>query len=220
MQLPCRRLRRPRRVFRHGPAASCSAPMASRLRGLNPYSGGCLPCCRDRLARHDKSGFDQGLSPAPSCPESRQKVSRGCRPAVFDAPAAGAYGPTHGASVDSPPPPRDRAVWRIRAQCRCISPATPKCRSIPEAASGRRPPSYGSPRPCRIPAGCLALASLVGMAPDRPPKGGPRTPARIAPAPQRHQRRVLSSLLGSCAQGRFCAPSLQKLRRPWRGAEA
>ena len=31
MQLPCRRLRRPRRVLRHGPAASCSAAMASRV---------------------------------------------------------------------------------------------------------------------------------------------------------------------------------------------
>ena len=31
MQLPCRRLRRPRRVLRQWPAASCSAAMASRL---------------------------------------------------------------------------------------------------------------------------------------------------------------------------------------------
>ena len=31
MQLPCRRLRRPRRVLRQGPAASCSAAMASRV---------------------------------------------------------------------------------------------------------------------------------------------------------------------------------------------
>ncbi len=210
MQLPCRRLRRPRRVFRHGPAASCSAPMASRLRGLNPYSGGCLPCCRDRLDRRDSSGFDQGLClsrRAPRCfRRSREAAALPC--SMPTPPVLTGRRMAH----PSIRPRRLSAAWRIRAQCRRISPATPECRSIPEAARGRRPPSYGSPRPRRIPAGCLGFPSLVGMAPDRPPEGGPRTSARIAPAPKRHQRRVLSSLFGACAPGRFSAPSLPDSR--------
>ena len=43
MQLPCRRLRRPRRVLRHRPAASCSAPMASRLRWSTRNAGDASP---------------------------------------------------------------------------------------------------------------------------------------------------------------------------------
>ena len=47
---------------RHGPPASCSAPMASRLRCLSTvYGPGCLPGHRDYLTRHDSPGFDQGL---------------------------------------------------------------------------------------------------------------------------------------------------------------
>ena len=50
---------------RHGPAASCSAPMASRLRYLvTVYGPGCLPGHRDYLKRHDSLSFDAGLLPA------------------------------------------------------------------------------------------------------------------------------------------------------------
>ena len=81
MQLPCRRLRRPRRVLRHGPAASCSAAMASRQRGLKPVGRGMPPLPprppRSPRQRRLRSGTQprpvvprdvpEGLAKPPSC---------------------------------------------------------------------------------------------------------------------------------------------------------
>ena len=110
------------------------------------HARGCLPRSRDHLGRHDSFGFDQGLCFVPSCPVNVPKVSRGCRPAVFDAHAAGAYGPAHGASVDSPPPPEMRQ--RGQSVPAGASPrTTPECVTIPEAAPGRRQPQATTAAP-------------------------------------------------------------------------
>ena len=81
------------------------------------------------------------------------------------------------------------AAWRIRrfapVRLRCGDMARP-CR---RGASPHANPRYLASRvawhlgvvsrklrlsrPCRIPAGCPGLPGLVGMAPDRPPHGGP-----------------------------------------------
>ena len=59
---------------RHGPAASCSAPMASRLRYLvTVYGPGCLPGHRDYLKRHDSLGFDAGRLLCPVVPRERSE---------------------------------------------------------------------------------------------------------------------------------------------------
>ena len=107
--------------------------------GFQPHAGDTSPAPRPpRSPRQPRLRSRTSL--VPSCPASRQKVSRSRRPAVFDAHAAGAYRPAHGASGRFAPVAR-KSAWRIRAQCRCISPATPECRNIPEVAPRRRQPS-------------------------------------------------------------------------------
>ena len=82
---------------RHGPPASCSAPMAPRLRCLSTvYGPGCLPGHRDYLTRHDSPGFDAGRLLRPLVPRERSRSL--ARP-----PSAGSDGHvardrTHGAS--------------------------------------------------------------------------------------------------------------------------
>ena len=82
---------------RHGPAASCSAPMASRLRYLvTVYGPGCLPGHRDYLKRHDSLGFDSGRLLCPVVPrEPSERLARP-PPAVSDVHAARIR--AHGAS--------------------------------------------------------------------------------------------------------------------------
>ena len=73
---------------RHGPAASCSASTASRLRCLVTVRPGCLPGHCDCLARHDSLGFDAGLLPCPVVPrEPSERLARP-PPAVSDVHAA------------------------------------------------------------------------------------------------------------------------------------
>ena len=145
----------------------------------------------------------------PSCPVNVPKVSRGCRAAVFDAHAAGAYGPAHGASVDSPPPPE----MRRRGQ------------SVPAGASPgplqnalpfrKRHLDFVSrklrlPRPCRIPAGCPVARS--GRDGSRPTASGrPQTVGNIHLAPRRHQKRMFSSL---AAAGRNADLAPRHYRKP------
>ena len=83
---------------RHGPPASCSAPMASRLRCLLTVRPGCLPGHRDHLDRHDSLGFDAGHLPCPVVPcELSERLARP-PPAVSGCP----FRPRSGA-------------WRIRS---------------------------------------------------------------------------------------------------------
>ena len=116
--------------IRHGPPASCSAPMASRLRCLLTVRPGCLPGHRDYLARHDSLGFDAGLLPCPLVPRERSRGLARPPPAVSDVhvardrthDASGSICPRrpsierHGASVPTrvhlPPQPRHTRVSR------------------------------------------------------------------------------------------------------------
>ena len=184
MQLPCRRLRRPRRVLRHGRAASCPAAMAPWQRCLSTAHARDASATAAVATTVSASIKDSCL--VPSCPASRQKVSRGCRPAASDA----AWPPVKAARIlDSPPPVRARGA--IRAKCRCISPATPECASIPETAPGRRcmpaaAPNAGFPPAVRSP-------GLPESPPAMPHKSGFKDGFRIAsgtkaaPAPRSYQ---------------------------------
>ena len=187
---------------RHGPAASCSAPMASRLRYLvTVYGPGCLPGHRDCLKRHDSLGFDAGRLLCPLVPrEPSERLARppsavsGCPPR----PQSGAWR----IRFDSPPPPVDRAAWRIRAHAGASArrnSAILANRVIAHWHLGvgihelwRRactgfPPAVWSP-------------SLSGWLPTTPPQGGSHMAATIAPAPKRHQRKFVITLAATALQ--------------------
>ena len=132
----CRHLRRPRRVFRHGPAATCSAPMASRV-SVTGTAGDASPAPATASIATTVSASIKDSCFVPSCPANYRKVSRSCRTAVFDDHAAGAYKPTSWHPFDSPPSPVNSNPWRNPCPYRCIYPTTPKCTTIPEAAPGR-----------------------------------------------------------------------------------
>ena len=157
---------------RHGPPASCSAPMASRLRYLvTVYGPGCLPGHRDYLKHHDRLGFDAGRLLCPLVPRGRSRGLARPPPAVSDVHAArdrtlGASGSIrprrpsterHGVSVPTRVhlPPRLR---HTRVSRRCA------------LAPRRRHPQAMAPRPRRISTGCLVSQS-VGMAPDHAATG-------------------------------------------------
>ena len=156
------------------------------------HARGCLPRSRDHLGRHDSFGFDQGLCSVPSCSATFPKVSRSCRPAVFDAHAAGAYGPAHGASVDPPPPPEMRR--RGQSVPAGASPRTsPECVTIPEAAPGRRQPQATAAAPVpdsRRLSGCPVWPRWL---PTHRPRAAPNG-VSVPLAPRRHQNRMFSSL--------------------------
>ena len=178
MQLPCRRLRRPRRVLRHGPAASCSAPMASRLRRSTRKCGGCLPRRRDRLDRLDSVGFDQGRrNRVPSRPASPQKVSRGRRAA-----ALGCRMPTSGASRSAPAALVCKRHGASVPDAGASPRRTPECASIPETAPGRRHPAMDAPPNAGFPP-AVRSPGLPELPPTTPRKGGFKVPAEYT----RHQ---------------------------------
>ena len=136
----CRRLRRPRRVLRHGPAASCSAAMAPTARFQSPDVLGCLPGHRDRLARRDSIGLDQGPLLGPVVPRGASEGPAKRRPAALDGRAAGAYGPARGASVDPPLTPGMRPHGEP-VPAGCIPPCDRRCsRHRDRVAPGRRHP--------------------------------------------------------------------------------
>ena len=180
-------------LIRHGPTASCSAPMASRLRCLVTVRPGCLPGHRDYLTRHDSLGFDAGRLLCPLVPRERSRGLARPPPAVSDVHiardrahgASGSIRPRrpsierHGASVPTrvhlPPQLRHTRVSR-------------NCASAP----GRRHPrGYG----CRAHTGfppAVWSPSLSGWLPTTPPQGGSHMAATIASAPTRHQRNLVS----------------------------
>ena len=132
---------------RHRPATSCSAPMTSRLRCLvTVYGPGCLPGHRDCLKRHDTLGFDAGLLLRPVVPrEPSERLARppsavsGCPPR----PQSGAWR----IRFDPPPPPVDRAAWRIRAHAGASPDATPpysRIASLRIGTSASASTSYGA----------------------------------------------------------------------------
>ena len=78
--MPCRRVRRPRRVLRHGPAASCSASMALRVSvSGTPGDASPGPATASVAATVPASIKDRGSSRRPREP---RKVSRGRRAAA------------------------------------------------------------------------------------------------------------------------------------------
>ena len=171
MQLPCRRLRRPRHVLRHGPAASCSAPMASRLRWSTLDAGDASPAAAIVSIASTASASIKDAETVLSRPASPQKVSRGRRAAALgcrmptsgasrSAPAALVY-ERHGASVpDAGASPR----------------RTPECASIPETAPGRRHPAMDAPPNAGFPP-AVRSPGLPELPPTTPRKGGFKVPA-------------------------------------------
>ena len=111
---------------------------------------------------------------------------------------------------DSPPPPVDRAAWRIRAHAGASPAAAPPYSRIAQAAIrhlGVAIHELWLARPHRISTGCLVSQS-VGMAPDHAATGrlphGRYNSVSTKAAPE------LSSYhpCRCCAPGRFSAPSL------------
>ena len=187
---------------RQGPTASCSAPMASRLRCLSTvYGPGCLPGHRDCLKRHDSLGFDAGRLLCPLVPRERSRGLARPPPAVSDVHpardrahgASGSIRPRrpsierHGASVPTRVhlPPQLRHT-RVSRKLRFGTWASPSTRYVWRARTGF-PPAVWSP-------------SLSGWLPTTPPQGGSHMGATIAPAPKRHQRNLLSTLAATALQ--------------------
>ena len=130
---------------RHGPAASCSAPMASRLRCLvTVYGPGCLPGHRDYLKHHDSLGFDAGRLLCPLVPRGRSRglarppsAVSGCPPR----PQSGAWR----IRFDSPPPPERRgASVPTRVHLPDASPRYSRIASLRIGTSASASTSYGA----------------------------------------------------------------------------
>ena len=169
MQLPCRRMRRPRRVLRHGRAASCLAAMASRPAvSFNRPRQGCLPGRRDRLGRRDSVGLDQGrvLSRrAPRVLEWSREAAALPRSGCWSMPPIGVA--AHPAIRPRRPAERHgESVPDAGASPR----RTPECASIPEAAPGRRWPAW-PPRPSRRIPACRPVSRSVGAPADHAAQG-------------------------------------------------
>ena len=107
----------------------------------------------------------------------------------------------HGAS-DSPPPRRFERV-AYPCPCRCISPATPECASIPETAPRRRQPQAVTCRACAGLQPAVRSPGLAEMAPDPPPKGGPK---REQSTPW-HRGGTRTEFLSACAAAALQAGS-------------
>ena len=180
---------------RHGPPASCSAPMASRLRCLLTVRPGCLPGHRHYLDRHDSLGFDAGHLPCPVVPRELSERLARPPPAVSGCP----FRPSKqrlAHPVDSPPPPVNRAAWRIRAHAGASPAAVPPYSRIAQLRFGTwasPSTSYGCRARAGFPPACWS-PSLSGWLPTTPPKGGTNMAATIAAAPRRHQNNLLSTL--------------------------
>lgn len=130
-------------------AAACPSTWAGGLlfggdgataRFQSPDVLGCLPGHRDRLARRDSTGLDQGPLLGPVVPRGASEGPAKRRPAALDGRAAGAYGPARGASVDPPPPPGMRPHGEPVPTGR-IPPCDRRCpRHRDHVAPGRRHP--------------------------------------------------------------------------------
>ena len=108
---------------------------------------------------------------------------------MFDAHAA-SLTKAHGASGRfAPAAYRPRGA--IRPQCRSISvsPATPECRNIPEAAPGRRLPQAMVTAPAPDSRRLSGFPVWSEWLPTHRPKAA-QNAVSLQPAPRRHQRRV------------------------------
>ncbi len=193
MQLPCRRLRRPRRVFRHGPVASCSAPMASRSRRLSTARPGMPPRSpATRLGRHDSPGFDRGLCFVPSCSATFPKVSRSRRPAVCWMSLRTGFVAAWRIRRFAPAA-CNAATWRVRADGVHLPMRSAILAHRNRVAPRRRQPQATAAAPAGFPPGCpVSRSDRDGSRPTAP--GRPQTAGNIHLAPMQHQTRMFSSL--------------------------
>ena len=126
-------------LIRHGPTASCSAPMASWLRCLSTVRPRCLSGHRDYLKRHDSPGFDAGRLLRPLVPRERSRGLAKPPPAVSDDHVA--RDRAHGASVSIRPrrPSSARKVRRPSRSTRSLTTVSPP-RAGSRRARARAPP--------------------------------------------------------------------------------
>ena len=203
-------------LLRNAPRCSCLA-VACGDRGVldSTWAAGLLfgadgvavTASRDRTARMPPrptataslattvSASMQDFCRVPSCPANVLNVSRGRRLPVSGCPPRPRSGaPAH--PLDPPPPPIDRAAWRIRAHAGASPVASPPYSRIAALRFGTWASTSTSYR-CRartgFPPACWS-PSLSGWLPTTPPQGGSHMAATIAPAPKRHQRNLLSTL--------------------------
>ena len=196
MQLPCRRLRRPRRVEIDMGRRPLVRRRWRRGYGVSrPYGRGCLPGHRHYLERHDSLGFDAGRLLCPLAPREHSRSLARPPPAVCDVHhardralgASGRFAPAaHQSSGMAHPCPRGcisrPQVHHTRVSCDRGS------------APGRRHPRAMSAAPAPDFHRLSGLTSLSGWLPTTPPQGGSNMGATIAPAPKRHQRNLLITL--------------------------
>ncbi len=208
MQLPCRRLRRPRRVLRHRPAASCSAPMASRLRLSvkpdNPMPG-CLPAPRPPRSLRQRRLRSR-------TPKSSRRAPRTLR---WSREAAAL--PRPDASTPSRRTARVPSIRPCRPLCGPHGASVPDAGASPRRlqnapASRKRHPDVGGhawpPRPRAGFPPAVRSPGLPKSPPTTPHRGGFMDGRTIASAPRRHQKRVLSSPRRCWPQRRLDALSL------------
>ena len=158
----------------------------------------------------------QDICRVPSRPANIPEVSRGRRlPGLMSTPPAiGRL--AH--PVDPPPPPVDRAPWRIRAHAGASPAATPPYSRIAQLRFGTwasPSTSYGCRARTGFPPACWS-PSLSGWLPTTPPQGGSNMAATIAPAPRRHQRNPLITLAAAALKADL-APRHYRISRvfPW-----
>ncbi len=170
-----------------------------RLGSPFPARRGCLPGPATASVAATASASIKDAEIVPSCPARCQMISRSRRAAVSDATRRPSR---RHASWIRPRRPSVRARGAIRAQCRCISPATPGCASIPETAPRRRQPAR-LPRQRRIPAG-RPVSRSVGAPADH---SRARRLQRRFQNSIRHQGGTRKEFLSACAAAALQAGS-------------
>ena len=209
MQLPCRRLRRPRRVLRHGPAASCSAAMASRV-SVSGALGNASPASRpprsprqSRLRSRTLLGpvvpreRSEGFTRLPHCRVQMSLTAVLCRPG-----ASVSIRPCRLKCGDMAHPCR-RVHLPMRSAILGIAGRVAPRRRQPQATAAAPVPDFHRPSP-----------------PDNVAAGPQIDGVRLHPAPRRHQKRMFSSL---AAAGRNADLAPRHYRIPafgWHAAAA
>ena len=170
MQLPCRRLRRPRRVLRQWPAASCSAAMASRLAVSldRPRLG--MPPRPPRPPRSPRQRRPR--SRTATCPVVPRELSEGlAKPPRCRVRDVGLCRPSKQRRIPRSAPAAPQSAMANPCPNAGASPRrTPECASIPEAAPGRRWPAW-PPRPSRRIPACRPVSRSVGAPADHAAQG-------------------------------------------------
>ena len=181
---------------RHGPPASCSAPMVSRLRCLLTVRPG-MPPWPPPLPRTPRQSRLRCRTSAvsPRAPRTFQKSreAAACRMRCPPRPRSGAWR----IRFDPPPPSVNRAAWRIRAHAGA-SPARKSTilayRATAVRHLGVAIHELWMPRPAPDFHRLSGLTSLSRWLPTTLPQGSSHMAATIAPAPKRHQRNLVITL--------------------------